>query len=191
MLLLSGLVLAGCIQQTPPDEPVVDDVLDHAAIARRIGHPIEVVHDHRDPTHADHNGGVNLELVSWNTLGITLGENGFANFVFWSDADEDLAYVAIDGDDHGGFVIADVSDPRNITTLGSYFLNGNSVQEVRVTPDGRYAVLNVQTLPGADWLGHSPMDCNVCLHLFDVSDRTGPVWIDALPIDNIGTHNMH
>ncbi len=192
-LSLSVLVLAGCVGEEPDDGSegdAVEGVMDHARIAALIGAPIEVQHDHRDPTYPDHNGGVNLALVSWNTLGVTLGENGFANFVFYEDDDEDLVFIAVDGDSRAGFVIADASDPANVTPLGSYFMDGNSVQEVRVTQDGRFAVLNVQDLPTA---GSTPglQQCTVCLHLFDVSDRTAPVWLDALPIDNIGTHNMH
>lgn len=191
--ILLMVTFVGCIDSADDtDDTLVDPVLDHSVIAQQIGAPIEVVHDHRDPTHPDHNGGVNLDLVSWNTLDVELGENGFANFVFYETDEEDLAFVAIDGDTRAGFVIADISDPRNIEVIGSYFMDGSSVQEVRVSWDGKFAVLNVQALPsvGADALT-TPDNCNVCLHLIDVSDRTNPRWVDALPIDNIGTHNMH
>lgn len=206
-LLLTTSVLAGCI--SAPDNGLdeapsflnEDGSIDHAGIAALIGAPIEVEHDHRDPSHPDHNGGVNLELVSWDTLGIELGEQGFANFVFYVDDDEELAFVAIDGDTVAGFVIADISDPTNITVLGKHMMKGNSVQEVRVTADGKYALMNVQDIPASVNTGTPPSasadppqegaDCTVCLHLFDVSDRTDPVWLDALPVNNLGTHNMH
>ncbi|MBW3581954.1 MAG: hypothetical protein KY455_02540 [Euryarchaeota archaeon] len=199
VLSLLLVTFAGCIGTTEPpgDEasPFLkeDGSIDHDAVAALIGAPIEVEHDHRAPTEPDHNGGVNLELVSWNTLGIKLGEQGFANFVFHEDDDEDLAFVAVDGDTTAGFVIADVSDPANVTVLDSYMMVGNSVQEVRVTADGRYALMNVQDLPGAETaVGTAEgQGCTICLHLFDVSDRTDVRWLDALPVDNIGTHNMH
>jgi hypothetical protein len=190
---LTMLVLAGCIDTKDAGEDAALKGIDHAAIAALIGSPIEVEHDHRDPTHEDHWGGVNLELVSWNTLDVTLGEMGFANFVFHVTDDETLAFVAIDGDTRGGFVIADIADPLDVQVLGSTFMNGNSVQEVRVTPDGNYALMNVQAIPGANALLDLGLlrDCTVCLHLYDVRDRSAPVWLDALPVDLLGTHNMH
>lgn len=189
--LLVLVVLAGCLSgPAPPSGPAPS--LDIDAVERLIGTPIEVDHDHRDPNHADHSGGVNLELVSWNTLGVTLGENGFANFVFYEDDDEDLVFIAVDGDSRAGFVIADASNATEVRPLGSWFLDGNSVQEVRVTPDGEWAVLNVQAQPDPQDLQDADggPDCTVCLHLLDVSDRSAPEWVDALPVDNIGTHNM-
>lgn len=192
-LSLTGLVLAGCIQSSGDLDDTVDQGIDHEALAALIGSPIEVEHDHHDPSHTDHSGGVNLDFVSWNTLDVTLGDHGFANFVFHLTDDEELAFVAVDGDTRGGFVIADIADPKNVTAIGSYFMAGNSVQEVRVTPDGRYALMNVQAIPGANQvldLGGAA-GCTVCMHLFDVSDRTAPVWLDALPVDLMGTHNMH
>lgn len=165
-----------------------------------IGEPIELAHDHND--HRLHTGSHNVDFLSWSNLGITLGDNGFANFVLWQDGNERLAFVAIDGDNDGGFVIVDVNDPAAPEVLGSYMVPGNSFQEVRVTPDGRYAVLNIQDLPAS--VGVPPVDseevqgrlshegdyCPVCIHVVDVTDRSSPELSSLTPVELLGTHNM-
>ncbi len=188
-LLLLGVTLAGCADV--PDEP--DALLDHDAIARLIGEPITIDHDHNDASL--HTGSHNVDFVSWTSLGVELGVNGFANFVFWEsdDGSEDLAFVAIDGDERAGFVIADVSDPLNVKVLGSYMIDGNSVQEVRVTPDGRHAAMNVQDLPAPGRLtdGDGASDCSACIHVVNVEDRTAPRLESVTPVELLGTHNLH
>lgn len=208
--ILSGLlllgVLSGCVSE--PDDSAADDDpaagIDHDQIAAAIGAPIVMDHDHNAA--AEHQGGYNLEQVSYSDLGMTIGDNGFANFVIWpgdeaepevaAEGDEQLALVAIDGDSQGGFAIVDIQDPGNITVLGTYWIDGNSIQEVRITPNGRFAVMNVQALPGAgtpaaltdgDLLG----DCNVCIHVVDIQDRTQPELVSVMPVELLGTHNFH
>ncbi len=179
--LLVSTALVGCVD---PDA--------NGAVADLIGTPIVIDHDHND--HSLHTASHGIDFVSWSSLDVTLGDNGYANFVFWADeeAGEDLAFVAIDGDDEGGFVIADVSNPRDVRVLSKTFIDGNSFQEVRVTPDGRYAVLNVQDIPEAGRLT-SPdgaADCSICLHFWDISDRTSPRHAGAVPVELLGSHNM-
>ena len=79
--------------------------------------------------------------------------------------------------------------------LGSVWIDGNNLQEVRVTPDGRYAVINVQVIPD----GNTPSyfatpdgiaDCGVCILVIDVQDRAAPSIVSALPVELVGTHNM-
>src|ERR1044072_8642858 len=103
-----------------------------------------------------------------------------------------VAFVAVDGDTRGGFVIADVTDPGAIEVVGSASVDGNNVQEVRVTPDGRFAVLNVQALPEAGFLTtpDGPADCGACLLVWNIEDRTAPRLVSALPVELLGTHNM-
>ncbi len=186
--LMLTMTLAGCIgngDEDPADQPPVTERLTE--IQALIGEPIEMFHDHTDATL--HEGGHNVEFISWSTLDIELGKNGFANFVLWEsqDGSEELAAVAIDGDTDGGFVLADVSDPSNVTALGSYIVNGNSFQEVRISPDGRYAILNVQDVPGANTV----QDCPVCIHIVDITDRSSPELVGLHPVELIGTHNFH
>lgn len=179
---LATLLLAGCLAG--------DDAVDHDAEADAIGEPIVVDHDHNDVT--QHTGSHNLDFVGWSTLGVELGENGFANFVLWQDEDEKLAFVAIDGDSKGGFAIADVSDPANIGLLGTYRVPGNGIQEVRVTPSGDYAVMNVQNIPSPDNAPeHGLGACEVCIHVVDVRDRSSPELISVTPVELLGTHNFH
>lgn len=170
------VLIAGCAATAP----VADE-------APSIGEPIVTEHDHNDVRL--HTGSHGLRQLAWSTLGIRLGDNGFANFVLHQDDEERLAFVAVDGDTEGGFVIADVSEPQAIQVLGRYWITGNSIQEVRVTPDGRYALMNVQALPGAG--SAAALACTVCMHLVDVSDRSEPRLVQVLPVELLGTHNMH
>ncbi|MGB0651986.1 MAG: LVIVD repeat-containing protein [Thermoplasmatota archaeon] len=191
---LVALLLAGCLADNqdqagglaPGDDPV-------AAAMAAIGEPIVTFHDHNDP-HL-HTASHNLDLLSWNTLDVSLGDNGFANFVLWQSDDgaEDLAFVAVDGDAAGGFVIADIADPDAVSVLGRYWVDGNSIQEVRVTPDGQTAFMNVQDIPDPNaWTdGDGPRDCTVCIHVVDVSDRAAPQLLQILPVELLGTHNFH
>lgn len=191
-------VMGGCITD-PQDQ---DDTpggqgIDHAAIHDAIGEPIVMkehddTHDHTDPTH--HQGSHKMELIAWSHLGITLGENGFANFVFHVTDDEDLLFIAFDGDETGGFLIVDISDPAAPVELGEYRIRGTSVQEVRVSSSGDWAVMNVQHLPTGntidDLLYMGPTDCWVCIHVVDVRDRSDPQLSSLFPVDLLGTHNM-
>lgn len=197
VLLLAGLPgLAGCLADDAPESSglaaeVVAGDIDHAAVARNIGTPIVMEHDHNDPLL--HTASHNLEFVGWSSLGVALGENGFANFQLVEEPDGRLlAFVASDGDDRAGLIIADVSDPAAMVPLGSYWLDGNNVQEVRVTPDGRYVALNVQAIPDPAYytdLEAAP-DCGVCIYLLDAQDRTAPELVSVLPVEVLGTHNL-
>jgi hypothetical protein len=196
LALVAG-VMAGCLQQMDEDD---GDVLgpgapiDHAAIAKEIGEPIVMLqdddmHDHTDPSH--HMQGHNMELVAWDPLTVELGENGFANFVFHVTDDEELLFIAIDGDETGGFLIVDIEDPGDMRVLGEYWIRGTNVQEVRVSPDGDWAVMNVQHIPSVDdVLAAGPTDCWVCIHVVDVRDRNDPQLSSLFPVELLGTHNM-
>ncbi len=203
--LFLGLSLAGCISESGDEPeapaPTVDEAV--AAAMDAIGEPIVMDHDHND-AHL-HNGSHNLELVAYSDLGVDIGTNGYANFVIWpgdeaepanvTSANEVLLLIAIDGDAGGraGFNIVDIKDPGNITVLGEYRMDGNSIQEVRVTPDGRFAIMNVQSIPNQSTAGSvdGGQDCTVCLHVFNIEDRTAPRWVSAVPVELLGTHNMH
>jgi hypothetical protein len=192
--LVLGLVLAsGCFQSGPEqgaEQRLPDGGIDHAAIARAIGEPIVMDHDHTDASlHTDSH---NVDLVAWSSLGVPLGQNGFANFVLHEDGDTTLAFVAVDGDARGGFTIADITDPEAIEVRGSYRIDGNNIQEVRVTPDGRFAVLNVQAIPEAGFVTSpdGPSDCGVCIQVINVEDRAAPRLVSVLPVELLGTHNM-
>ena len=92
----------------------------------------------------------------------------------------------------GGFVIADVTDPGAIEVVGSAFVDGNNVQEVRVTPDGRFAVLNIQAIPEPEFFT-SPdgiSDCGACILVWNVENKAAPRLVSALPVELLGTHNM-
>jgi len=164
--------------------------IDHAAIEALIGAPIVLDHDHTKGSL--HTASLNLEFVAWSSLGVPLGQNGFANFVFYNDTGEDLALVAIDGDDTGGFTIADIRDPLHMQPLGSYRIQGSGIQEVRVTPDGKYAIMNVQAVPQGPRLadGGGLADCSVCLHVVNIQDRAHPKLESVLPVDILGSHNL-
>lgn len=194
--LAAAVAAAGCIG-APQDAPdtaaadadpasdfvAADGAVDHEAIAEAVGEPIDVHHDHTDASL--HDQALNAEVVTWSTLGVELGENGFADFHFFPE--EDLAAVAIDGDEEGGFKIVDISDPRNISVLGTYWIQGNSIQEVEVTPDGRHVLMNVQDFPRP---GPAATDCQVCIHVVDVTDRSNPELASLFPVHLIGTHNI-
>lgn len=186
-LALITVVFAGCLgsqDAAGPDGGQATDTIDHEAIAQSIGTPIEQFHDHTDATL--HTGSENIGFVSWSPLDVELGQNGFANFVLWKGEGEELALVAVDGDERGGFTIADISDPGNVTVLGSYRADGSGFQEVRITPDGQYAILNVQDVPAA-----GSTDCSVCIHIVDISDRSQPELVGVKPVEALGTHNFH
>lgn len=212
-LLLSSLAFAGCLAGDGGDAgddgaagtllPEVDaaGAILHDNVAANIGHPILMEHegrepleDHPDHTHgADHTGAHNVAFVGWSSLGVELGANGFANFALHEEADGRLlAFVASDGDDRAGFVIADVTDPTAMQPLGSWWMDGNNVQEIRVTPEGDFAVLNVQAIPDPGYVAtpDGAADCGVCILVFDVRDRTAPALVSALPVELLGTHNM-
>ncbi len=198
-LLLLGLAFAGCVAEPEPSPP--EDPIRGAVDA--IGAPVVMDHDHND-AHL-HAGSHHLELVAYSDLGVQIGVNGYANFVIWPGdeaepaaveaGDEVLALVAIDGDAGGraGFNLVDIADPHNITVLGEYRMDGNSVQEVRITPDGRFAVMNVQAIPNPSTVGtvDGAQDCTVCIHVFNIEDRTAPRWVAATPVELLGTHNFH
>jgi hypothetical protein len=183
--ILVALLLAGCLGATDKEDDVPPDPV-HV-----IGTPIEVLHDHNDVRL--HTGSHGIEFVAWSDLGIMLGDNGFANFVIHETAEEKLAFVAVDGDREGGFVIADIRDPAAIQVLGRYWIQGNGIQEVRVTPDGNFAIMNVQDIPSPTNLldGDGLKDCSICLHVVDVRDRAAPRLVSVLPVDLLGSHNMH
>jgi len=185
-LVVASLVMAGCTG----DDPAAGREEGGAEGTDPIGTPIVAEHDHNDVSlHTSSHG---LAQVAWSTLGVELGRNGFANFVLHEDDDEKLAFVAVDGDTDGGFVIADVSDPGAIQVLGRYWISGSGMQEVRVTPDGDTALLNVQEIPAAPGVGSvGAPDCTVCLHVVDVSERSAPRLMQVMPVELLGTHNMH
>ncbi len=196
--ILVASVIGGCLGTVDDDgdEGSSDESLglDHDRIEAAIGEPIVMyehddTHDHRDPH--QHNESYNMELITWDSLGIELGENGFANFVFHITDDEELLFVAIDGDEYGGFLIVDIEDPADPEVLGEYMIRGTSVQEVRVTPDGDWAVMNVQHISSQeDLLSMEPTDCPVCIHVVDVRDRSAPEVSSLYPVELLGTHNM-
>jgi len=185
------LLAAGCFGPAKPVGPrLPDGSIDRAAVAAAIGAPIVADHDHTDATL--HTASHDMDFVAWSSLGVTLGQNGFADFVLRDDGPRTLAYVAVDGDTRGGFVIADVSDPAHIAVLGRYMVDGNNVQEVRVTPDGRFAVMNVQAIPQPGFL-ESPdglSDCGVCIQVVNVEDPAKPRLVSVHPVELLGTHNM-
>lgn len=191
-LLLGALMiatsLAGCIGDAGEEgpEPIGEGAgIDHASIAAEIGAPVEMDHDHTDATL--HEGSYNMEMVSWSTLDVELGENGFADFVFHDTDEETLVVVAIDGDTRGGFTIADASDPTDIQVLGEYRIAGNGIQEVELSPDGDYVFMNVQDTPPT---GPGAQDCQVCIHVVDITDRTDPTRVSLFPVEMLGTHNI-
>lgn len=189
-LLVLG-ILAGCLGSSD-DQRTSDGAVDHAGIAAAIGEPIEMEHDHTDASL--HTGSHNVELVAWSSLGIPLGQQGFANFVLRDDPEtgRTLAYVASDGDTRGGFVIADITDEERIAVLGSYMVDGNNIQEVRVTPDGRFAAMNVQAIPEPGFFTSpgGPADCGACIHLVNIEDPEAPRLVSVLPVELLGTHNL-
>jgi hypothetical protein len=197
-LLLLALVplLAGCFQadrEQGADERAPGGAIDHAAIAAAIGEPIVMDHDHTDASL--HMGSHNLELVAWSSLGVSLGANGFANFVLHEADNRTLAFVAVDGDERGGFTIVDVTDvdgPEDVRVLGSYWADGNNIQEVRVTPDGRFAVMNIQAIPEPGFFAtpDGPADCGVCIQVVNVEDPAQPRLVSVFPVELLGTHNM-
>ena len=192
-LLLALTLAAGCLQSGPEqgaEQRLPDGAIDHASIAAAIGEPIMMDHDHTDASL--HTGSYNLDLVAWSSLGVPLGQNGFANFVLHEDGDTTLAFVAVDGDARGGFTIADITDPEAIEVRGSYRIDGNNIQEVRVTPDGRFAVLNVQAIPEPGFVTSpdGPSDCGVCIQVVNVEDRAAPRLVSILPVELLGTHNL-
>jgi hypothetical protein len=196
-LAMAFLLMAGCLQANEPgaEERLPDGAIDHAAVAAAIGEPIEMDHDHTDASL--HTGSHNLELVAWSSLGVPLGQNGFANFVLHEEAGRTLAFVAVDGDTRGGFEIVDITEAAQLGTagihrLGSYRADRNNNQEVRVTPDGRFAVLNVQAIPepGFFTTPDGPADCGACIHVLNVEDRAAPRLVSVLPVELLGTHNM-
>ncbi len=198
LALFVATAFAGCAGAPAPTAEVdpqltPDGLIDTAAIAALIGEPIVMDHDHNNAF--EHQGKHNIAQAGYSDLGVTIGDNGFANFVIHDDDDETLAFVAIDGDSTGGFAIVDIADPANMTVLGKYWIQGNSIQEVRVTPDGDFAVMNVQALPGAATPGRladgeGAKDCTVCIHVVDVRDRSDPVFVSAMPVELLGTHNF-
>lgn len=199
LCLLTMTALAGCAGQAP--EPagstgLVDEAgqILHDEVAALIGAPIVMEHDHNNAS--QHQDRLHIGQVGWSDLGVEIGQNGFANFVIWTSEQERLAFVAIDGDSEGGFAIVDIADPADLTVLGKYWVDGNSIQEVRVTPDGRFAVMNVQALPNAGTVmgaldGDGLQDCTVCIHVVDIQDRTAPRFVSAMPVELLGTHNFH
>ncbi|MHB1262271.1 MAG: LVIVD repeat-containing protein [Thermoplasmatota archaeon] len=191
-----AFLLVGCLQsdgEQGEEQRTPDGGIDHAAVAAAIGEPIVMDHDHTDASL--HTGSHNLDLVAWSSLGVQLGQNGFANFVLHEDGESTLAFVAVDGDERGGFTIVDISSvggPEDVHVLGSYRIDGNNIQEVRVTPDGRFAVLNVQAIPeqGFFTTPNGPADCGVCIQVINVEDRAAPQLVSVLPVELLGTHNM-
>ncbi|HUR24699.1 MAG TPA: hypothetical protein VM327_01640 [Candidatus Thermoplasmatota archaeon] len=191
-----ALLLAGCFQsegEQGEQQRLPDGRIDHAAIAAAIGEPIVADHDHTDASL--HKGSHNVELVAWSSLGVPLGQNGFANFVIHEDGERTLAYVSVDGDERGGFTIVDITDvdgPEDVKVLGSYRADGNNIQEVRVTPDGRFAAMNVQAIPEPAFFT-SPdgtADCGACIHVVNVEDPEAPRLVSVFPVELLGTHNL-
>ncbi|MEA3191108.1 MAG: hypothetical protein QOD77_1690 [Thermoplasmata archaeon] len=176
------LAVAGCMAPSSPPTPPPDPV------DAGIGTPIEMDHDHTDSSL--HRGAYNLEQVAWSSLGVVLGENGFANFVLHQQGNRTLAFVAVDGDAEGGFTVADITDPAGIQVLGDYRAPGSGFQEVRVSPDGRWAFQNVQEIPGAAVPADPVAACSACIHVVDLADLAAPKLSSVFPVELLGTHNM-
>jgi hypothetical protein len=186
------VALAGCLGQvddtdTDPATTPDDAKLDRAEIANEIGTPLELFHNHSIPEL--HNQSHNLDIVAYSDLGVNVGQggNGFADFQFHPDDESELIVVAIDGDDEGGFNIVDVSDPQNMETVGTYRIAGSGMQEAVWSPSGDYVLMNVQDVPRA---GPGGGDCQVCIHVVDVTDPTNPELVSRYPVDLLGTHNI-
>jgi hypothetical protein len=205
---LLAALLAGCLAPPQSPAPTLEkenksvaaicpecSTLIPKTVAQNFENAIDQTDNHSNA--AVHQGGANVAFVSWSTLGVTLGKNGFANFVFYDNGSKHWLLQALDGDKTGGFVIADIHDIRNITVVGRYMVPGNGVQEVRISPDGRYAIMNIQSAPSQANLPLVPLpgggggSCSVCIQVVDIRDPAHPTLVSELPVDLLGTHNMN
>lgn len=194
VVVAAALVAAGCAQPERTSKPVAEAEVDAAGhiladvVARHIGTP--VVLDHDDHDLRQHTAAYNLEQVAWTHADVQLGQHGFANFVLRDAGPRTYAYIAVDGDAQGGFDILDITDPAHIALVGAYRTSGSGFQEVRVTPDGQHAVLNVQEVPSASSAGAGLGACSVCIQVVSLADPAHPALESVLPVETLGTHNM-
>lgn len=181
-LLILVLLLAGCVGAPAPAGTVALDPEELAAI---IGTPIEQLHDHTDP--AQHTGSYGLSFVAWEPLiPEELGTEGFAGMRIV----DDVAYIGTDGA-HAGFVMVDVSDPREPKLLGQYATPGGASQEAVPSWDGNWVFLNLQRQPAAtDLLMDPTRGTGTGIQIVDVSDKANPRFESFFPVELIGTHVM-
>lgn len=170
--------LAGCLT----NEDSADGALDDQDV-------LDLFHDHTD--YSLHTRMEGVEFLAWDTLGMELGSHGFANFDRLDTAEGSRIAVAIDGDQDGGFVLANVADDGRLEVLGSYFAPGSGFQEVRFLPDGRHVLLNVQEIPGAAATSQGvERACSICIHIVSIEDPANPSLVGVLPVELLGTHNL-
>ncbi|MHB8606146.1 MAG: hypothetical protein ACYDCK_12920, partial [Thermoplasmatota archaeon] len=176
------LLVAGCLA---PKTTLPSNVPDAAALAAAIGEPIVQVHEHTNGSL--HTGAVNIKMDAWAPLiPKEFGTEGFAGFWLW----DHYAFVATDGA-HAGFVIVDVADPTHPKVVSQYVTPGGASQEVRVTPDGKWAFMNLQRQPSAmDLVADPSRGDGLGIQVVDVSDKAHPRFESFYPVQALGSHTM-
>ncbi|GEM_PF-1146791 len=183
LLVLLALV-AGCVAG-PGGTPAATPPPSASSLAQAIGEPIEMKHNHTDASL--HTAKYGLSLVNWSPLiPQELGTEGFAGLRIVGD----LAYLATDGA-HAGFLIVNVSDPREPRLVSQYSTPGGASQEAVPTPEGDYVFLNLQRQPGAADVAGAPLAGDgLGIQIVDVRDKAHPKLAGFVPVEVQGSHVM-
>lgn len=201
MLVLVTVAVAGClggIGDTALDPGDLGDGLaDGATTFDPIGEPLVQEHaEHEDYNegHTDgrlHTARANVEQVAWvfPLPAEEIGDVGFAGFTIW----EHYAFVNTDGR-FGGFFVVDIEDPTRPEVIGRYTTDAAASQDPKVSPDGNWLFLHVQSQPTAPERltdGDGLKDGGLGVQVIDISDKTDPQFAAFVPVELFGSHNTY
>lgn len=133
----TAAVLAGCLNGTTPSAADAPSILTDYLYYLDEDFPLDLDHDHSDPTLHEANFQVDFVAHHACTEGGdyaagTVG--GFTDIAFW----DHYAFVG----KRNGFCILDVSDPTAPKFVSHYL--GEGAADMEVSPDGNFAILLTQ-----------------------------------------------
>ncbi len=186
LLTFIALLSAGCLGAADLDAQSTSQGDAPAAELEPIGTPTEQDHDHTDVT--QHTNSANVDLVAWKPfIREELGQTGFAGLRIC----DDWAILANDGPE-GGFLILDITEPRDPELVGRYVTTWSATQEALPMPGCDYVLLNGQDLPNAtEASGHPEEGTGTGIQIVDISDKSNPEMVSWIPVRLYGSHNIH
>ncbi len=191
VLTLFALLIAGCVDPEAASGTGSDAGTDRAAAAFPWPDPIEDFHDHSNATeHA--RWTPTMERLGYHPL----GPDGMPyNYVGEITAWEDYAFVAIEGGasfgEPSGFVVLDISDPRNPEVLARASAPFATAHDIKVDPTGNWLYQGSQAWYNRPIIdGSRPLevaDQNGVL-VWDVRDKAAPRPVSFSQVPPNGCH---
>lgn len=191
VLLFAGATMAGCTGGPDDSGDDPNQGTGDPALVPIPAFPIEVDHDHSDPTL--HSDAANLDQVAYHS---TYGEGdvdaipagqGFSELFLRGH----LAFIGRRGGNDGGFVILDVERPQAPQKLGEFA--GLANYDMESTYDNRYVFFVSQFLNNQQPSSFPPDDPGELprqIHIVDIADPASPEWVGAMAVPSRGVHTI-